>query len=544
MVKDKASLNSLKSQKKGKPSTGLSKKNIDPNLKEKLNDIKTSILSSKKDLNLILTLLEHTNSSNNEEVYLSIKCMQGVIITLIKQGDIKIYRDNKPKSEIEDKVGLKVEEWLTSIYKKWIKRLLNLLIKKDPAIQVAAFEALINLLKEDALQGYKFRQVYSMNISLIEQITDTLCNNTSSEELLNYISEKYMNTYHDLLYYISKFMALSIRKLDPKEVKEEKINWLFKLLTQLRNMPKNEEDIHEFYCLNPNEIKEDKEKEKEKKHFLMLINSYKKEYQELFLAFFTLPLSTTVIKKLLLIIHHRLLPNFLHPLKMLDFLTESYDFGGSISLLALNGLFTLIHKYNMDYPQFYQKLYNLFNMDILHSKYRSRFFRLSELFLNSGYLPVNLVAAFVKKMSRLALFAPPGAIVIVIPFIYNLMKAHPTCMKLIHNDNINDFESDPYDFTCNEPSLSKAIDSSLWEIESLTCHYYSNVSSLAKLFSELFNKPNYQLEHFLDHNYNSMLQVEFQKIFKKVPALLNNPKLSLFTEEKGICLNLNKEWEF
>jgi U3 small nucleolar RNA-associated protein 19 len=48
------------------------------------------------------------------------------------------------------------------------------------------------------------------------------------------------------------------------------------------------------------------------------------------------------------------------------------------------------------------------------------------------YLPAYLVAAFIKRMSRLALGAPPAALATIIPFIYNLLQTHPACIVLIH----------------------------------------------------------------------------------------------------------------
>ena len=75
----------------------------------------------------------------------------------------------------------------------------------------------------------------------------------------------------------------------------------------------------------------------------------------------------------LIILHERVMPHLTKPLLLTDFLMESYDVGGSISLLALNGVFHLIHKYNLEYPDFYKKLYALFTPDVLHVKYRARY---------------------------------------------------------------------------------------------------------------------------------------------------------------------------
>lgn len=58
--------------------------------------------------------------------------------------------------------------------------------------------------------------------------------------------------------------------------------------------------------------------------------------------------------------------------------------------------------------------------------------------LPSSHLPVYLVAAFAKRLSRLALTAPPTALLIVLPFIYNLIRRHPSCRVLIHKPTTED----------------------------------------------------------------------------------------------------------
>ena len=59
-------------------------------------------------------------------------------------------------------------------------------------------------------------------------------------------------------------------------------------------------------------------------------------------------------KRMLIILHDKVMPQLLRPLMLTDFLVESYNVGGSISLLALNGVFHLMAKYNLEYPDFYK----------------------------------------------------------------------------------------------------------------------------------------------------------------------------------------------
>ncbi|AAS52092.2 ADR171Cp [Eremothecium gossypii ATCC 10895] len=242
-------------------------------------------------------------------------------------------------------------------------------------------------------------------------------------------------------------------------------------------------------------------------------------------------------KTIFLILHKRITPHFQQPTRLMDFLTDSYDNGhGVIPLLALNGLFDLMRRHNLEYPNFYTKLYQLVTPDMMHTKYRSRFMRLIDLFLSSTHLPANLVASFIKRLARLSLDAPPAAIVSVIPFVYNLIKRHPSCMIMLHDpafiadpfatqeqrerlDSAKRDYVDPFDSTEQNPEATRAIDSSLWELETLMSHYHPNVSTLAKIFSQPFQKLSYNMEDFLDWSYDSLLAAESTRKMKVLPSL-------------------------
>jgi U3 small nucleolar RNA-associated protein 19 len=136
------------------------------------------------------------------------------------------------------------------------------------------------------------------------------------------------------------------------------------------------------------------------------------------------------------------------------------------------------------------------------------------MFLQSSYVPTYLVSAFIKRMARIALFSPPSGILFILPFIYNLFRIHPSCLKLIHRldqENfvgINRYNVDPFIFECMDPSSCCAKDSSLWELEILKKHYYPKVSAMAIIFAESLAKPSYDLEDFFDHSYKSLMEIE------------------------------------
>ena len=58
------------------------------------------------------------------------------------------------------------------------------------------------------------------------------------------------------------------------------------------------------------------------------------------------------------------MPFLPRPLLLTDFPLTSYTVGGAISLLALASVFTLISKHNLEFPEFYSRLYQLFTPEV------------------------------------------------------------------------------------------------------------------------------------------------------------------------------------
>ncbi|KAF8761080.1 CBF/Mak21 family [Rhizoctonia solani] len=184
------------------------------------------------------------------------------------------------------------------------------------------------------------------------------------------------------------------------------------------------------------------------------------------------------------------MPHMDKPVRLMDWVGGCVDFGGSIGLLALNALFTLIKDYNL----------------------------LTDIFLSSTHLPAAILASFIKRLARLSLTAPPAAIIMIIPFVYNVLKRHPALMVMIHRVD-DEAELDPFDEKETSPLRTNALESSLWELVSHRDHYLSSVSTLAKIFSEAFTKPSYALEDFLDHTYATLFETEAKRKLKKDPAV-------------------------
>ena len=309
------------------------------------------------------------------------------------------------------------------------------------------------------------------------------------------------------------------------------------LLSQIEGTPDSDEQLEDWYGQEP--------KAKGKKHVLLKLSEHRKIAQEAWLSVFRSALTKDQRKTILGQLTTRIVPWFTKVETLMDFLTDSYNAGGASSLLALSGLFYLMTEKNLDYPAFYNKLYSLLDDTLLHSKHRSRFFRLLNTFMGSTHLPAQMVASFIKRLSRLALHAPPGAVVVVVPWIYNMLKKHPTCTFMIHRvpkehylgpalDKLEEGGmDDPFDMSVSDPMETGAIDSSLWELETLSSHYHPNVATLARIVQEQFTKHRYELEDFLDHTYDALIDGELERQLKKAPVVEYEIPKRIFTKDEG-----------
>ncbi|XP_011385346.1 nucleolar complex protein 4 homolog, partial [Pteropus vampyrus] len=230
-----------------------------------------------------------------------------------------------------------------------------------------------------------------------------------------------------------------------------------------------------------------------------------------------------------------ILPHLAQPSLMIDFLTRAYDVGGAISLLALNGLFILIHKHNLEYPDFYRKLYGLLDPSVFHVKYRARFFHLADLFLSSSHLPAYLVAAFAKRLSRLALTAPPEALLMVLPFICNLLRRHPACRVLVHRPQGPELDADPYDPSEEDPAKSRALESSLWELQALQQHYHPEVSQAASVINQALSVPEVSIAPLLELTAFEIFERDLKKKGPETVPLEFVPAQGLLGRPADLC---------
>lgn len=129
-------------------------------------------------------------------------------------------------------------------------------------------------------------------------------------------------------------------------------------------------------------------------------------------------------------------------------------------------------------------------------------------------LPAYVVASFCKRLCRAALAGPPSGALFALALVSNLLRRHGEVACLIHrNGNVETGRlKDVYDDEEEDPSKSRALESSLWELTALESHYHPAVSSLAKSCgTESDLTQMHDMDDFLAHTYKSLFDQEHKR---------------------------------
>ncbi|KAH3743867.1 nucleolar complex protein 4 [Pelomyxa schiedti] len=242
-------------------------------------------------------------------------------------------------------------------------------------------------------------------------------------------------------------------------------------------------------------------------------------YGECWQALLSVPHSKAGAKQILEILAEKILPYLPEPLFLMDFLVDTYNFGGVLSLLCVESLLLLITQHNIEFPDFFLKVYNLLEPSILCTRHVSQFFQLLEKCLSSSYIPAASVAAFIKRLARLSLTAPTPTLPTLLALSYNLMFVHRHTRLLVDVKRIFiPWEEDPFDFFETDPLKTCALDSWLWEYTMLQNHYLPAVSKLAvALISSKFDRQLFYTPHFSGHSYKTLTEAELKRHNKPAP---------------------------
>ncbi len=425
------------------------------------------------------------------------------------------FRPGRQASVEPEDASTALSTWLNSVYEKFLFRAFSLMDNRD--LEEVGFNTIIQLIR---LMSHGNPVDFAFPVNLLTSLIEKIISNEASETALYDLFDEAVNSYRDLRFYSLRVVSRLAEKTRLQAASSESSQTykrLFKILSEFvmeteAEIAAGEAEVTQFLseCALPAALSNTKGNLQEfSACWLEFIQGVSAHAPELH-------------RSILLIINDRIIPYMTKPTLLADYLTDSYNAGGLVSLLALSGLFTLMHKHNLDYPSFFPKLYSLLDDKILHCRYRKRFCRLFNIFMTSTHMPAYLVAALVKRVARLSLDASPAVIAWVIPFIYNNFKAHPAIRILIHR-SLNDVESkknDPFKMSELDPAKCKAIESSIWEIHALNRHYWTGAVKQSRIFTERLTKPPFKLDDFLNGpTYNELIQEELGHKWAKVPPL-------------------------
>lgn len=221
-----------------------------------------------------------------------------------------------------------------------------------------------------------------------------------------------------------------------------------------------------------------------------------------------------------------------------------------MGVLSLGGLFVLLRRFNVEYADFFPRLYRMLEPSLFYLKHRRRFFELLSLFLEGANLPLYMITAFLKRFARLSLAVSPSTSMLLIAIVYRVLLKYPATHVLLHRTHNFDpkldteeapvasvfpfftgnrmkaVEEDPYNMEEPDPSKCRAIESSLWEMKTLANHAVPAVATLAQLLfgSNELKRTQLTVTDFTDESYQTLFEQEHKRKTKNGSVNFQLPK--------------------
>ncbi|XP_047955826.1 protein NUCLEOLAR COMPLEX ASSOCIATED 4-like isoform X2 [Salvia hispanica] len=534
--------------------------------KHSLSELKTmgqQLLTSRAHVNNLPLLLTFINPNSPPQYALeSLLSLQSFFTPLIPK--LPSSSSRHPDSDPNPDPEFIYLTWLRSKFDELTHSLIDLVVssQSDGALREVVLDSIMEFVKVGNAGKFNTAIYHKLLRAIVRSELGV------DDIVLDMLSEKYFNYVDVRLYTCSSFEKLA-RTLEKEENKEASQD-----ANDLLSRPSIELSIQKMYkllaCIQPLEAVQEKLEMwndsgtllgKNNDKVLSSKNVAKKmklKFTKAWISFLSLPLPLDVYKEVLVTLHQSVISHLSNPIMLCDFLTRSYDIGGVVSVMALSSLFILMTQHGLEYPNFYNKLYALLEPSVFMAKHRSKFFQLLDSCLKSSLLPAYLAAAFCKKLSRLALFAPPSGALVIIALVHNLLQRHPSINFLVHREmgldtaidtsedknstdgaNKDLFEEKPgidhFKNEENDPKNTNAIRSSLWEIDTLRHHYSPPVSRFAlSVLNDLAVRsriPEIAVSDFSSGSYATIFGDEIRRRVKQVPlAFYKTTPACLFSE--------------
>ncbi|KAL3637345.1 hypothetical protein CASFOL_019644 [Castilleja foliolosa] len=576
---------------------------------EKLSDLKTlgqQLLTSRAHVNNLPIILNFISPNSPQQHALeSLLSLQSFFTPLASSlPSSSSSAISNPDSDPE----VIYRTWLRSKFDDFIERLIDLAVssQSDDVLREVVLDSIMEFVKVGNAGKFHTAIYHKFLRAIVHSVLGV------NDIILDLLATKYFS-YVDVRYFTYISLEKLARTLDVKEdtdvspdvqnnidsklSMELSIQKIHNLLSHIPPLEASEEKLEMWNGLGIFSEKSNKKeninlkekKAKSQKYNDKVLSSkdvskkMKLKFSKAWISFLRLPLPLDTYKEVLVKLHQGVIPYLSNPIMLCDFLTQSYDIGGVVSVMALSSLFILMTQHGLEYPNFYNKLYALLEPSVFMAKHRPKFFQgdrlvavlvevmkimchpqLLDSCLKSSLLPAYLAAAFCKKLSRLALFVPPSGALVIIALVHNLLQRHPSINCLVHQegDTGTTVETSNEGKSCNEnpegcstkqdlfeekpgvdhfrneesdPKDTNAMRSSLWEIDTLRHHYSPPVSrfvlSLENDLAVRARTAEIAVKDFSSGSYATIFNDEIRRRVKQVPlAFYKSTPTHLFSE--------------
>ncbi|PIC39764.1 hypothetical protein B9Z55_011353 [Caenorhabditis nigoni] len=284
---------------------------------------------------------------------------------------------------------------------------------------------------------------------------------------------------YDIYHYISQELVKAINNL-----KESRTSAWFNLFNFLQFVPHPMDRVtkplfRQFCIRTPFTEKATKKKK------LVWIST---DFDSVWMALMNGQISEKITLKLIPYITQNVISRLKTPFKSADFFFKMFDKSDYHGILSLGAIFRLISEHNFEYPKFYDKVYSLTNPSLLYMSQKEAILTLLDSFLSSTHIPTYIVGSFLKRLSRCLLLAPIDAQEPILGLIRNLVIRHPNCSDVVHREQPQTVYDDPFDNTETDLHKTKAMESSLWEMKLLQCHWNQSVRKRAHFIDKSLQK--------------------------------------------------------
>lgn len=521
---------------------------------EQVREAEARLLRDRRLANELLDLMDATFTAHDNALRLAAtQACRSLFATWAAAGEMRIGpRGEETQGELASDVAFEAaaaagdsvesrraqalkayREWLEEKYKRFVSLLCEQLCNSDalPALRLLALDSLMLLAAAEVRYARPGRGLYHAALGATSGALAQLLGRvvSSGSSLPATVLHRFRDAHAqklDVAYYLMRHVKCLAKPNSEKAASSPaRAERLLELMMLVTPPASDVAPAEAQFLVSPrDDAGSEPEQWSTTARSLLQRQRHQKEFCDAWRALLKLPLPGRAYRRVLITLPEGILPYVPKPLRFCDLLSDGYSRGGLEALLSLKGLFVLMHKHNLEYPQFYRQLYTLVRPSALCGAYRERFALELDLFLSSSGLPAYVSAAFAKRLGRLALGVPPNGAALACGIVYNLLLRQQPVRLLVHkaaDGGVAAFPIGADSFVEDEddPRLTGALDSCLWEIDTLRHHYCPTVSSIAKMFAKPFSQTTrkVELQPLAALSADSLMKVELNRRLKRAP---------------------------